>query len=340
MKYTSVFMALLLWVSAVLSQSFQVGQQTLNWEDNNRNKRPIKTEIWYPCSDSVEIADGQDDLPFILEPTRRNAAPAAGSHPLVLLSHGTGGNRMGLAWLAISLAKTGYIVAAPDHWGNTFDNKIPEYFVRSWERPLDLSFVLTEILAHPIFSTRIDTSKIGAAGFSLGGYTIIALAGGEIDYEALKAFSETPQGKKEFNIPELGDLRKISNTSAIEQGYKQNKHLKDPRIKSFVAMAPALGQGFIQPEHVQQILSPLLIIGAESDQIAPIPTNAKHYHALIKHSDYFLISGEAGHYVFLNEAKDPLKKEAPFAYRDGKSVNRAEIHRLVAEKTINLFNKM
>jgi hypothetical protein len=40
-----------------------------------------------------------------------------------------------------------------------------------------LSPVLDGMLADPTFMTRIGTEQIGAAGFSLGGYTMIAIAG-------------------------------------------------------------------------------------------------------------------------------------------------------------------
>ncbi len=62
---------------------------------------------------------------------------------LIVISNGTGGNRFSL-----ELAKNGFIVIAPDHWGNMFDNKIPEYFVRYWDSPQDISFLLTSIQAN------------------------------------------------------------------------------------------------------------------------------------------------------------------------------------------------
>jgi len=46
-----------------------------------------------------------------------------------------------------------------------------------WERARDLSAVIEDILADPTFTTPIDAERIGAAGFSQGGYTMIAIAG-------------------------------------------------------------------------------------------------------------------------------------------------------------------
>jgi len=47
-----------------------------------------------------------------------------------------------------------------------------------WERARDLSAVIDGMLSDPTFMPRIDRQRIGAAGFSLGGYTMIAIAQG------------------------------------------------------------------------------------------------------------------------------------------------------------------
>ena len=65
-----------------------------------------------------------------------------------------------------ALAGAGFLAVAVDHHGNNFiDGYSPEGFVRWWERARDFSFVLDELCA------REDIGAVGAAGFSLGGYT-------------------------------------------------------------------------------------------------------------------------------------------------------------------------
>jgi predicted dienelactone hydrolase len=255
---------------------------------------------------------------------------------LVFLSHGTGGNRFSLAWLAIALAKHGYIIVAPDHWGNTLDNKIPEYFVRYWDRPLDISFLITNILKDKSVGQYINKDKIGIVGFSFGGYTSLALAGADLDCTFLKKNSDTPNGKKEFNIPELGDLRKLIKQISCDN---VQKSFKDKRIRAFVALSPALGLGFNSDEQTKNIDSPVLIFGAENDQIAPLKTNAEFYSKLISRSDFILIEGNVGHYIFLNVATDNLKKEAKKYYTDDKTVDRQSIHENVENKIIMFFQK-
>ena len=52
----------------------------------------------------------------------------------------------------------------------------------------------------------IDTAQIGLVDFSLGGYTVLAVAGAQIDYAALKRFSTTDAGQQAFHLSELGDV--------------------------------------------------------------------------------------------------------------------------------------
>jgi predicted dienelactone hydrolase len=314
------------------AQDFNVGERTINYFDNSRN-RQIKAEIWYPTFEIDSLHQRRTELPFQLSPTIRDAKFINKSYPLIVISHGTGGNRFSLAWLAIELAKNGYIVVAPDHWGNTFDNKIPEYFVRYWDRPQDINFLLTSVLADESINFSIDKERIGMMGFSFGGYTTLAIAGVVVNCNLIKEKAKTKVGKKEFTVPELGDLRKLIyaiNCDEIPTTFK------DDRFKVFVAMAPALGLGM--PDEPQNIKEPVLIIGVNNDKVAPIETNAIKYSRLIPKSKFSLLEGKTGHYIFLNKGNNELQKQAKRYYSDDKSVNRQLIHEQVTTEVL-LFLK-
>ena len=314
------------------AQDFNVGERTINYQ-NTRQNRPVKAELWYPTAETDSMLQRTTELPFLLPPTIRNAKLIDKSFPLIVISHGTGGNRFSLAWLATELAKNGYIVVAPDHWGNTFDNKIPEYFVRYWARPQDISFLLTAVLADETINSSIDKTRIGMVGFSLGGYTTLAIAGIEGNCELVKEQAKTKEGKKEITVQELGDLSKLIDEIDCNE---VPATFKDDRFKVFVAMAPALGLGL--PNESQNVNNHVLIIGANNDQVAPIETNALKYHQLIPNSKILLLNGKTGHYVFLNEGNDELQKQAKKYYGDDKSVNRNLIHDQVATEVL-LFLK-
>ena len=115
-----------------------------------------------------------------------------------------------MIWLAYHLASRGYIAAAVDHHGNTTAEK--QQFAQGatlvWERPKDPSVVLDKLLTDPQFGSHIDADRIGAAGFSLGGYTVIALAGGKFSPDAFDAWCRTDQRdftcEPQLELPEAG----------------------------------------------------------------------------------------------------------------------------------------
>ena len=176
-------------LAAAQSPGKHIGQRTFQFKDERRH-RPLVTELWYPTPEAPLNTD-KNFSPFIRQFTRRDGDMPVTRLPLVLLSHGTGGGRLTMEWLAQGLAKNGYLVAAVDHWGNTYDNKIPIEFCKPWERPLDISFVLTALLRNKEVGAVIDTMRIGAIVFSLGGYTILALSGAIIDYDSLVHYYKT-----------------------------------------------------------------------------------------------------------------------------------------------------
>jgi predicted dienelactone hydrolase len=166
------------------------------------------------------------------------------------------------------------------------------------------------------------------------------LAGARIDFEAIKNYTFTPQGRKEIDIPEFPGLIDIFKSGVVEEAYKKSpKQLKDSRIKAFFAICPAVGQGYTEKSQFKEVDRPLYIVDVEGDSITPYKTNALHYHQLIPASKFLLIPGKAGHYVFLNEAAEPVKKEAPVYFTDDPSVDRHAIHQQVGELAVEFFKE-
>ncbi|MET1056103.1 MAG: hypothetical protein ABWY16_12410 [Pedobacter sp.] len=339
MRFYNVLILLFLFPLVVCSQTSEalIGERTFHFTDTLR-ERKLSTEIWYPTHDTGKPSL-KKDYPFMVDPTVRDGIYPSSKHPLILLSHGTGGSRMTQEWLADILVKNGFVVAAVDHWGNTYDHKNAIDFVTPWQRSLDISFVLTQLLKDNSLNKIIDSRRIGAAGFSIGGYTVLALAGAKLDLEALNKFSETPEGIQETNIPEFPDLLKSVDEAAVRVSFLKSPPLKDNRIKAFFAMSPAIGQGFISKEQFTSIDHPIYIIAAQSDSIAPVKTNAAHYHKLIPKSQLYIISGKTGHYVFLNEATPELKKTGAPIFNDDKSVDRHAVHELTGAVAVRFFKK-
>jgi predicted dienelactone hydrolase len=336
MKLKHILTLLYLMPVTVFAQTL-IGEQTFRYNDTLR-KRPLTTEIWYPTTDT-KAPSLKENFPFIVEPSIRNAALPTQKHPLIMISHGTGGGRLTMEWLADKLVKQGFVVAAVDHWGNTYDNKIAIDFVTPWQRAQDISFVLTQLLNNPELDKVIDRQRIGAAGFSIGGYTVIALAGAKLDLDAIDKFTETPEGKKEITIPEFPNLVENLDGKAIAASFKSSPLLKDKRIKAVFTICPAVGQGFTNRGQFRDMDIPMFIVGAQSDSIAPVKTNAAHYHNLMPKSKLMIVPGKTAHYVFLNEAIPEVKKTGGVIFNDDPTVSRHAVHELVGNVAVNFFKE-
>lgn len=318
--------------------NFEIGQRSVTYIDTSRN-RPLVTEIWYPTNESISPKDSvpKEKMLFKDIKTISNAKFLNKKCPLLLVSHGTGGNRFSLTWFIKRMVKEGYIVVSLDHYGNSTFHKLPREFVKWWERAIDIKYVLSAILNDKNLVSRIDTSRIGGVGFSLGGYTNIALAGGYVD-RANKENNETENQKRETppEFPDTEEIIDFEKDSLIVSSYiKYKDHVKEERMKAFFVMSPAIGFGFYSEKQTETITAPIFIVAGKGDTNTPVDYNALHYHSLIKSSSIHLFDENVDHYVFLNEATKFGKKVAPAITIDHPDVDRKEIH----EKTLKLAVK-
>jgi len=114
---------------------------------------------------------------------------AAGRAPLVIFSHGFHGTSTQSAFLMRALAAAGYLVIAPNHkdagMGGGLRERPEMGFGKpdSWteatyrDRRDDITSLVRALKADPQWTAAIDWSQFALAGHSLGGYTVLALAG-------------------------------------------------------------------------------------------------------------------------------------------------------------------
>lgn len=318
--------------------TYEIGQKSTTFVDESR-KRPLPTEIWYPTSDSLtkkERKEKQKELFKTIE-TIPNATIPNEKFPLLIISHGTGGNRFSLTWFIERMVKEGYIVVSLDHYGNSTFNKIPREFVKWWERAIDVQYVLSQILKDNEIGTQIDTSRIGGVGFSLGGYTNIALAGGYVD-RAIRENEDAKDREMPAEFPETNEIIDFENDSLIVSSYNKYKNrVKDDRLKAFFVMAPAIGFGFHSKEQTDKITEPIFIVAGKGDLVAPVKKNAEKYHRLIKTTKIHLFDKNVGHYVFLNEPTKFGKEVVPEITIDNSSVDRKKIHEETLKLALEFF---
>src|SRR5205823_9387252 len=174
-----------------------VGLSFAAYEDTARRSwtgprdRPLATAVWYPAALGSRESDWR--VAFFNAGWNAQKAPlsaATTKRALIVLSHGTGGGAAGMAWLAETLAPNGYIVAAVNHHGNTAAARSDQLqgFILLWDRAGVTSALIDTLLADPQFGPHIDPSRIGVAGFSLGGYTALATVGVRLGHHQGKGY--------------------------------------------------------------------------------------------------------------------------------------------------------
>lgn len=252
--------------------SFGVGFRQLTVKDP-AGARDLAVDVWYPT------AKGASGTParYALLPTAyidskvaiADAAIATGaSFPLIVYSHGSGGQNFVASFLTEELASQGFVVVAANHTGDTAIDRVTNTTSvpdrNDLDRPADVTRVIDDVLARSnsgsdFLSGRIDPARIGLVGHSYGGYTVIADVSGHT----------TP----------LGSVK------------------PDPRVKAIVAQAPYTLR--LTPAELAADRVPTMLISGSKDTTTPTATNARVAFGAITGPPVVLVEiGGAAHQSF------------------------------------------
>ncbi len=134
-------------------------------------------------------------------------------------------------------------VAAVNHPGN---NALEEYtaegFLVWWERARDLTRVIDMLLGDAEFGPVIDRRRIGAAGFSLGGYTMFEVAGGRTDPTLFQRFCRSVEAGGCVDPPEFQGL--FARWAELEA---TNRAFSPCCVSSRLGRATAIPAGYPPP---------------------------------------------------------------------------------------------
>lgn len=319
-----------------------------NWRGAKTHQ--LLTSIWYPAvATAVEQPQfvGDPASPFALAGSAASGAPIApapAKFPLVVLSHGTGGSALMMAWLGTTLASHGFIAVAVNHPGN---NSLEDYTVPGFtlwgERAHDLSVLIDYFLAEPVFGPHIDPARIGAAGFSLGGLTVLEIAGGSAALSRYQEFCNSPRKDGMCaDLPEFpGLLAKTAELARTDPAFQAAlaetaKSHHDPRVRAVFAIAPALGPAF-SPESLEKISAPVAIAAGLADTSVPVESSAKFFAAQIPGAKLSLFTA-VGHYTFLATCAEAGRRSRPDLCLDAAGVLRDDIHKQTADLAIAFFD--
>lgn len=113
-------------------------------------------------------------------------SPSEQRLPVILFSHGVLSCATQSRFLTASLADAGYLVFAPNHRDSSCDRarmQIPANALGTWDettfrdRAEDMRALIDAIRGDARFAARADLARLGLVGHSLGGYTVLGLAG-------------------------------------------------------------------------------------------------------------------------------------------------------------------
>ena len=267
----------------------------------------------------------------------KNSKPTSGQFPLVAISHGFSGNDWNHHLLARGLVQAGFVVAAVRHPDDLLRIGNPEIAVL---RPRELTAAIDAVLTDDRFSLLIDAERIGAFGFSLGGFTVLAAAGGFSDYSIISLHCSKPENDPEFCIGEDGGeplpiwLRARRLVYSIPE-IDMTEDVLDPRIDAVVVAAP-VGVLFNDMSRVQM---PVLLYRAGSDQSLRAPHHAENIHKLLPDEHRYEVIDNLHHYAFLSPWPDSVAAEVGEPASDPAGFDRPQFLNEINSRIVRFFSE-
>ena len=256
-------------------------------------------------------------------PIKIHVPQQQGKWPVVVFSHGGGGNWNANFAQASHLAGHGYAVLCLEHVGSNtermkeglrFMDNVKAMTRGSSEvlgRPKDVSFALDVAeewnRTHPEFKGRLDLERVGVIGHSFGAYTTLVVCGAR---------------------PALDWL-----TPPVSPGKGLGPDLSDPRVAAGVALSPqGPGEPFFLDTSYASVKRPLLGITGSRDkqQGAPPEHRRRFFELLPPGGKMFIWLANADHLGF-SDSKGSGQRSLP-------STSRADAQPLVRAATVLFFN--
>lgn len=286
----------------------------------------LQAVLWYPTR-----APSRDTVLGLRPVQVARGAPLlpGGRLPLILISHGTGGNEFGHLDAALALARAGYIVATIRHPGdNAVDDSGLGTDRQVYGRSHQVARLLDALLADAAWGARLDSMRVGLLGFSAGGYTGMTLLGARPDFTRLGAFCERYPTDEMYCAGGLGGNIRLTGSYSGPRA--------DPRIRAAVLYAPAFGF-LLDSSSVAAIRRPVHLVRAGRDEIVREPDNVERVARLLTPSRTPEVIAGAGHYIFLAPCSPALGARAPGICLDPPGVDRITVHRQLDEELITFF---
>ncbi|WP_306027687.1 hypothetical protein [Stappia sp. MMSF_3263] len=324
-------------VSAVSPALAEAGKADLPGYDRmdvpaRHRAMPLAASLWYPAGRATYRNVIGDSALFVGAPAMIGAAVAKGRHPLVLVSHGSGGNMDGLAWLSSRLAARGAIVLAVNHPGTTSGDSSPRRTMRLAPRAADLGAALLALLADPQLAPHVDRERISALGFSLGGSTVLGLAGLRFDGDAFADYCrKAGEASPGCDFLASGGVR----LEALPEAFSAD--MRDARVSSVISVDPGFTHAAVE-ESLAGIRVPVLFVNLGEEHRWPavdVGPRGSGLAARISGARHVAVA-PAHHFTFLGVCKpggaELLRKwEDDPVCDDPQGTDRAGTHEKIVE---------
>lgn len=216
-----------------------------------------------------ELTDTQRNRSFYVD-VYKPETWREGKTPVVIFSHGLASNPESFVDRSQHLASYGYVVALPQHPGS--DGQQAEALKTGYsdqiflinefiDRPKDITFLIDELQRRnqSEFEGRLNLDAVGVGGHSFGGYTALAIAGAEIDFDYLEKVCPRPFAT--FDIALFLQCRALDLP-------REAYNFRDPRVKAVWA-GNAVNHVIFGPNGLSKIDIPVFLSAGTNDPATP-----------------------------------------------------------------------
>lgn len=252
--------------------------------------RTIKLSVWYPTREE----DGDPGL-YLLNYQRheviRNAEPAIDEQaPVLVFSHGNSSIAEQSYFMTEFWATHGWVVVAPYHSGNTtFDDLDGISFESASFRPQDITATLDAMYgldaSDPLAGKLSD--EVVMTGHSFGGFTTLAISGGEF---AVEEVEEACSGGN--TPPECSFIENADSLDLFAEGFL------DDRVDVAIPQAPGGFAVFLGG--LSSIEVPTLLLTGALDSTLPADEEGDRIWAAMSGDHMRADLRAGGHFTFSN----------------------------------------
>ncbi|MEM7434848.1 MAG: hypothetical protein AAF436_06815 [Myxococcota bacterium] len=264
--------------------------------------REISMRMWYPAAPdsgaepAVYAVAGVVSVPTDVA---LDAPPLAegSDFPLVIYSHGSGGQALLGYPYGELMASHGWILASANHAGNTALDDLGGTSTpgarNQLNRPSDITAVIDWLesgLTDDDLAGAADTSRVFVIGHSAGAYTAFAAAGATPDYDALVEGCDDESPSESCLVyaePE------------VEAAFRAG--LGDPRVVAVATQAPGVPRG----ADLAALEVPTMLMSGLLDRTTPHATQAAPaWEALDNPDDIWVDMPRGAHFTFITICHD------------------------------------